>query len=136
MCIRDRRTASSTLSGIPPEKYSFGRPIRLPFMSSPLSLIHIDVYKRQCLAFAAVTTIGVYQLATGEKNGITDILMTVFALFAVIYFAYIFINGGSPAMGSGMHLCLIGPIGFSVVRLTVDFNQLTMNANVSGYRCV
>lgn len=87
-----------------------------------------------CLAFAAVTTIGVYQLATGEKNGITDILMTVFALFAVIYFAYIFINGGSPAMGSGMHLCLIGPIGFSVVRLTVDFNQLTMNANVSGYK--
>ena len=87
-----------------------------------------------CLAFAAVTTIGVYQYATGEKTGLADILTTVFALLTVIYFAYIFINGGSPDTGSGMHLFLIGPIGFTVVRLTVDFNRLTMNANVSGYK--
>ena len=40
----------------------------------------------------------------GGKDRLADILTTVFALLTVIYFAYIFINGGSPATGSGMHL--------------------------------
>lgn len=87
-----------------------------------------------CMTFAAAAVVGIGQYIAVGKHEYGEIALIICSILSVVYFSYIFIHGGMTPLHAAAHLLIVGPVGYSVTRLIVVFNQLTMNAHVSGYK--